>query len=88
MTYINYVSNKLRTVFFLIYKASSILDAKSLKIPYSISLFYIIDYCETWGNTYITNVQCLYLLQKRVIRNITHSEYLQVPTNYLLSSIF
>ena len=42
-----------------------------------------IDYCcEIWGNTYSTNIQCLYLLQKRVVRNVTHSEYL-ASTNEL-----
>ena len=64
--HINYVFNKLRTVSFLIYKASSILDDKSLKTLY-ISLFYPhIDYCcEVWGNTYTTHIQCLYLLQRK-----------------------
>ena len=61
----NYVSNKLRTVSFLIYKASSILDEKNLKIIY-LSLFYphIDNCCEIWGNNYSTNIQCSYLLKK------------------------
>ena len=73
--HINFVSNKLRTVYFLIYKASSILEDKSLNIIY-ISLFYPhIDYCcEVWGNIYTINIQ--YLLQKGVIQNITYSKYL------------
>ena len=35
-----------------------------------------------WGNTCSTNSQCLYLRQKRVMRNVTHSEYL-ASTNEL-----
>ena len=35
------------------------------------------DYCcEIWGNTYKTSLQCLFILQKRVIRTVTHSDYL------------
>ena len=74
---INYVSNKLRTVSFLIYKASSTLDDKSPKIIYNISLFshtltIVVKHGET--HYYTTNIQCLYLLQKSHT-NITHSEY-------------
>ena len=75
---INYISTKLRTLYLcIIYKASSILDCNSLKILY-VSLFYphFDYYCEIWGNKYKTSFQCLFILQKIVIRTITHSNYL------------
>ena len=64
--HINYVSNKLRTVSFLMY--SSILYIH-------ISLFCLhIGYCELLGNIYTTNIQCFYLLQNIDVWNIAHTE--------------
>ena len=37
---------------------------------------YINYLCEIWTNTYKTNIQCIFLLQKQIVRIITHSEYL------------
>ena len=62
-----------------------ITDCKSLKVLY-LSLFYPhLDYCcDVWGNSYKSNIQCLFLLQKNVIRKITHSDYL-ANTNVFLT---
>ena len=64
--HISYVTFKLRTISFVLFKASKVLDCRSLKIPY-FSLFYPhIDYCcEVWGNTYKSNIHSLFLLQKK-----------------------
>ena len=50
------------------------------------SLFFPhIDYCcEVFGNTYTSNIQCLYLLEKKESYGILHI----VNTNYYLNSVF
>ena len=81
--HIKYVSTKLRTASFLIYKSSHILDCKSLKVSYLSLLYPRVDYCcEVWGNAHKSNIQCLFLLQKNVKRTITQSDYL-ANTNVL-----
>ena len=59
--HINYVSNNLRTVYFLIYKASSISDDKSLKLITYHSLTQLLTIVVKHGET---RIQCLYLLQQ------------------------
>ena len=49
-------------------------------------ILYSILFCEVSGNTYKTNLKCLYLMEKKVIRVITHSEYL-AHTNTLYHSL-
>ena len=39
-------------------------------LDYSLVMPYIMYCAEVWGNTYATNIHCLVLLQKRVIRLI------------------
>ena len=42
-----------------------------MRIPYcSLFLPHLMYCCEIWGNTYVTNIQCIILIQKRVIRLI------------------
>ena len=70
--HIEYVSSKLRKVSFLLYKAS---------LTFYITLYFIhiLTIVVKYGATRIKrlpNVSKLYLLQERVIRTITHSEFL------------
>ena len=53
---INMVKSKLSKVASVIYKVSHCIDRSSMH--------------EIWGNTYVTNIQCIILIQKRVIRLI------------------
>ena len=73
--HINYISFKLR-LSFLLNKASNILDYTSLKVLYYYNYFNVKYCCEMWGNIYKKNsIHCLYLLKKRVTRNI-YSQWL------------
>ena len=51
------------------YRASSLINKHGMHILYySLFMPYIMYCAEVWGNTYATNIHCLVLLQKRVIR--------------------
>ena len=58
------------------YKAKQLLDKNSLVILYC-SLFvpYITYCCEICGNTYKSNINCVYLLQKKVVRLVCNVNY-------------
>ena len=53
---------------------------------YSLFMPYIMYCAEAWGNTYATNIHCLVLLQKRVIRLICGAKRLG-HTNLLFLSV-
>ena len=65
------VKSKLSKVASVIYKVSHCVDHSSMR-PLYFSLFLPhLMYCsEIWGNTYVTNIQSIILIQKRVIRLI------------------
>ena len=51
------------------YRASFLIDKRGMHILYfSLFMPYIMYCAEVWGNRYATNVQCLVLLQNRVVR--------------------
>ena len=74
--HINLVCNKLSKCIAVTYKAKQLLDKNSLVILYC-SLFvpYITYCCEILGNTYKSNINCVYLLQKKVIRLVSNVNY-------------
>ena len=52
-----------------IYRASVYLDTFSLKNLYCSLFMPYLSYCsEIWGTTYITYINSLYLIQKKVVR--------------------
>ena len=56
---------------YVIYKVSHCINHSSMHILYcSLFLPHLMYCCEIWGNTYVTNIQCIILIQKRVIRLI------------------
>ena len=61
----------------ILYKLKDILTKKSLFILYNSFILSHIMYCNTvWGNCSSTKINALLLLQKRALRVITHSKYL------------
>ena len=52
----------------------------------SLFLPYLTYCCEIWGNTYATNVNCIYVIQKKVVRIIHHEERL-AHTNCLFKQM-
>ena len=52
----------------------------SLFVPY-------LSYCsEIWGNTYNTNINCVYVLQKKVLRLVCNVDY-QYHSNVLFNEL-
>ena len=69
------------------YRASSLINKHGMHILYYSLVRPYIMYCaEVWGNTYATNIHCLVLLQKRVIRLICGAKRLD-HTNLLFHNV-
>ena len=69
--HIKMVKSKLSKVASVIYKVSLCIDHSSMCTLYcSLCLPHLMYCCELWGNTYVTNIQCITLIHKRVIRLI------------------
>ena len=61
-------------------RASFLINKHSMHILYYSLFMPYIRYCaEVWGNTYATNIHCLVLLQKRVIRLLCGAKRLELP---------
>ena len=53
----------------IIYRASCIINQDGIYMLYCSLFLPYINYCsEIWGNTYATNVECITVIQKRVVR--------------------
>ena len=78
--HINTVRSKLSKVAAIIYRASCLINQDGIYMLYCLFLPYI-NYCsEIWGNTYATNVECITVLQKRVVRLICGARRLDHTT--------
>ena len=75
--HIQSVKSKLSSVLSIMYKASKLINTTGMYILYC-SLFHpYLSYCnEIWGNTYTSNVKCLFTLQKKAIRLICNADRL------------
>ena len=52
------------------------MDKESLVMLYDSLFVPYLTYCsEIWGNTYKTNINCVYLLQKKVLRIVGNVDY-------------
>ena len=55
----------------VIHRASKLINFEGLlTLYYSLFMPYLCYCCEIWGNTYESNVKCISIMQKRVIRVI------------------
>ena len=75
--HIQSVKSKLSSVLSIMYKASKLINTAGMYTLYC-SLFHpYLSYCnEIWGNTYTSNVKCLFTLQKKAIRLICNADRL------------
>ena len=84
--HIQLVKSILSKTLSIIYKASKLINYEGMLTLYcSLFLPYLTYCCEIWGNTYATNVNCIYVIQKKVVRIIHHEERL-AHTNCLYLS--
>ena len=77
-THIAYICNKVSKSLAILRLVKSIFPKKILKMIY-MSLFYTyLSYCNLiWGSAAQTVIEPLFLLQKKAVRVITHSKYLE-----------
>ena len=74
--HISLICSKLSKCIAIIYKAKQLLDKESLVMLYDSLFVPYLTYCsEIWGNTYKTNINCVYLLQKKVLRSVCNVDY-------------
>ena len=74
--HVSQVTIKLNKILAIFYKIRYKLSSDSLYILYcSLFLPYINYCCEIWGNTYISNVNKVFILQKKCIRIIGNANY-------------
>ena len=85
--HIQLVKSKLSKTLYIIYKASKLINYEGMLTLYcSLFLPYLTYCCEIWGNTYATNVNCIYVIQKKIVRIIHHEERL-AHTNCLFKQM-
>ena len=75
-THVNFIAAKISKSVGLLYKAKYYLPSKSLLILYYALVYPYLTYCNLiWASTYVTNLQRIYLLQKRAVRAISKADY-------------
>ena len=69
--HIKRVNSKIAKSVAVMYNLREMLPVNSLKLLYNSLVFPYIDYClEVWGNTYHTNLNSVFIMQKKAMRNV------------------
>ena len=85
--HINYIKNKISKSLGIIYKIRSFLNRITLRNLYHTFVFpYLIYGVEVWGNTHAIHLNPIIKLQKKYIRAITFSHYLE-PSQPLFNQL-
>ena len=85
--HIDVICSKISRSISIMYKASKILNTHSLLSLYCTLILPYLNYCaENWGNTYETNLNKIFLKQKKVIRIIYKASFYE-HTNNLFKSL-
>ena len=85
--HIKLVQSKLSKTLGIMYKAGNIVNTDALYTLYCSLFMPYMSYCvEVWGNTYISNLNPIVILQKKVIRVICKVHY-RHSTNLLFHSM-
>ena len=76
-THVNFIAAKISESVGLFYKAKYYLPSKSLLTALYFALIYpYLTYCNLiWASTYVSNLQRIYLVQKRAVRAIPKADY-------------
>ena len=83
------IKSKLAKSNVIIYRASKYLDTFSLKMLYCSLFMPYLSYCtEIWGKIYITYINSLYLLQKKVVRTMSKVGRLEHTNALFVDSIW
>ena len=74
-THVNFFAAKISKSVGLLYKAKCYLPSKSLLTLYYALIYPYLTYCNLiWASTYVTNMQRIYLLQKRAVQAISKAD--------------
>lgn len=85
--HINNLKAKLSKTIAIMYKTKDVLNKNSLNLLYCSLVLPYINYCvEVWGNTHKTNINPIFLLQKKAIRIVNQKDYRE-PTNPLFINL-
>jgi len=80
--HISMIKSKLSKTIAIMHKAKYVLNKKArLILYYSLFLPYLSYCCEVWGNAYKTTIECIYLLQKKVVRIVCNVGYREHTNN-------
>ena len=75
-THVNFIAAKISKSVGFLYKAKYYLPSNYLLTLYYALIYPYLTYCNLiWVSTYITNLQRIYLLQKRAVRAISKADY-------------
>ena len=84
--HISYVKSKMSNGIGIMYKARQFLTKKALFMLYHAYSYPYMTYCiEVWGCASQTKLNCLLLLQKKIIRIMSFFHYLSHTNSLLLS---
>ena len=74
--HINHVCNKISKSIGILYKSRFYLSTKTKLALYYTLIYPYLSYCNTvWSSTYVTNLNRIFLLQKRAVRALTNSDF-------------
>ena len=86
--HIQSVKSKLSCILSIMYKASKLITTAGMYTLYCSLFLPHISYCnELWGNTYASNVKCLCIIQRKVVRLICNADRL-AHTNELFKELY
>ena len=78
-THVNFIAAKISKSVALLYKAKYYLPSKSLLTLYYALVYPYLTYCNLiWASAYVTNLERIYLLQKRAVRAISKADYFSI----------
>ena len=70
------VRSKLSKTVGILYRIIHLLNRSALFILYCSLFLPYLTYCaEIWGNTYKSNTQCIFLLQKKIVRSVNGAHF-------------
>ena len=85
-SHINHVHSKISKGVGILYRARQLVYGETLQTLYESLIKPYFEYCVTiWGNTYNTYLNKLHLLQKKLVRILTYSDYI-APTKGLMKA--
>ena len=75
--HLDFIANKLSRISAMIYRLKDLMPIDVLRTLYQAHVYSILSYCTIiWANTYSTHIEPVIKLLKRMVRNITHSDFL------------